>query len=62
MNKVKAAAGILTIFIVTPIWYYLFYQILKSVEASELMWFLFWVYMPIGILSAIIVKVAEATD
>jgi len=33
--------------IVLPIWYYLLYQILIRVDATELMMFLFWVYVPL---------------
>ena len=44
-------AGCLTLLfrflIVLPIWYYLLYQILVRVEATELMMFLFWVYVPL---------------
>lgn len=46
----KVIIAILAIFIVAPIWYYLLYKILVAVNASELMWFLYWIYMPVGIL------------
>lgn len=55
----KIAAGLAGVFVSTPIWYYLFYQILVRVNASELMMFLFWVYVPIGIFIQIVAKVAE---
>lgn len=29
-----------------PIWFYLLYQILVRINASELMFFLFWIYVP----------------
>lgn len=35
--------------IVQPIWYYLLFKILKAVDASDLMWILFWFYIPVGI-------------
>lgn len=37
-----------------PIWYYLLYKILVAVNATDLMMFLFWVYMPVGFVVAII--------
>jgi hypothetical protein len=47
----KAARLILGICVVQPIWLYLLYQILVRVEASELMWFLYWIYLPAAIVS-----------
>lgn len=38
--------------IVTPIWLYLCFKVLQAVQATELMWFLFWVYVPVGILAS----------
>jgi len=50
---------LLTIFIGAPIWYYLLYRILEAVNASELMWFLYWVYVPVALLCGVLSKVAE---
>ena len=47
------------LFIVLPIWYYLLYQILVRVNASELMWFLFWVYVPVSLFVTALMKVVE---
>lgn len=62
MNKAKAIAGILVLFVTTPIWYYLLYKVLEAVNASELMWFLYWIYLPVGILATSLGKLAEAAD
>ena len=56
MKKIAALFGIL---VVTPIWYYLLYQILVRVNASELMFFLYWVYLPAGLLATVIGRLAE---
>lgn len=42
--------GFVAIFVTLPIWFYLLYQILERVNAGELMWFLYWVYVPFTIL------------
>jgi len=57
MKKAKIVSAILTLLIVMPIWYYLLYQILKAINASELLFFLCWVYIPSGILVLIIGKI-----
>jgi hypothetical protein len=56
----KAINAILVLLISAPIWYYLLYQILVRVNASELMFFLYWVYMPVAILASIIGKISES--
>jgi hypothetical protein len=50
----KAVNGIMTILVCLPIWLYLQYKILVLVEATELMWFLFYVYIPAIIITAMI--------
>ena len=47
------------LFLVAPIWYYLLYQILIRVDASELMFFLYWVYVPVALATNAMVKIAE---
>ena len=34
-----------------PIWCYLLYKVLCLVGATELMWFLFWIYVPVGFIT-----------
>ena len=53
----KAIAGFLTILISAPIWYYLLYQILLKVDASELMFFLFWIYVPVALFSNLVARI-----
>jgi len=60
MNAAKTISGILTVFITLPIWYYLFYKILGLVNATELMWFLYWIYLPVGVLVQIINKAVKS--
>ena len=55
----KTAAGMIALFLVMPIWFYLLYKILESVGASELMWFLFWIYIPVNILVNLIARLVE---
>lgn len=40
---------LISFLITAPIWFYLIYQILTAINASELMWFLFWVYVPVSV-------------
>ena len=59
MKAAKVISAILTLLITVPIWVYLIYQIMVRVQASELMWFLFWIYVPAHILANVIFKVAN---
>ena len=52
--------SIVGILVTGPIWYYLLYQILSSVKASDVMWLLYWVYVPVALLMAILKSIAES--
>jgi hypothetical protein len=58
----KAAAQVLSVFVVFPIWFYLLYKILVAVNASEVMWLLYWVYLPVGLLAQVILKLVEKSE
>ena len=60
IKAIKAINAILVLLVSTPIWYYLLYQILVRVDGSELMFFLYWIYIPVGIIATIIGKIAES--
>ena len=59
----KTAIGLISIFITLPIWFWMIYQILVRVDASELMWFLYWVYVPAILLVKVLMRLVskEAT-
>lgn len=50
MTALKIVSGLISVFLTATIWLYLLYQILVRVEASELMWFLYWAYCPFVLL------------
>jgi hypothetical protein len=60
MKAMKLLATMLGLCITLPIWYWLVYQILLRVNASELMWFLYWVYVPVGIFVSVLTKLTES--
>jgi hypothetical protein len=55
----KVVGAMCWVFVVMPIWLYLLYQILERVNASDVMWLLYWVYLPVGLFVAITQKLAE---
>lgn len=59
MNKAKVFAILLAMCISLPIWFYLLYKILEAVQASELMWFLYWVYLPVNIFINLVLKLSS---
>ena len=59
MKALVIIIGILSIFVILPIQFYLQYQILERVNATQLMWFLFWVNLPTVILMQVVTKIAE---
>lgn len=59
MKAAVVIASILGLFIQLPIWYYILYKTLQSTNASELTWFLFWVYVPVGLFVSVVSKLAS---
>ena len=59
IKKSKILAGALAIFVVLPIWLYLLYYILSAVQASQLAWFLYWVYVPVALFVSFVTKLTE---
>lgn len=60
MKISKFISAFLWLFI--PIWYYLTYKILESINANELMWFLYWAYVPVGIICGVILNISDESD
>jgi len=42
-----------------PFNFYLLYKILEHIRATELMWFLYWMLVPLAVAFAILSKLAE---
>jgi hypothetical protein len=59
MSGLKKVGIVLAVFVTTPIWYFLLYRILTAINATELMWFLYWAYLPVGIIVQLISKIVE---
>jgi len=63
-NKMKNGfilfAGMLATFLGLPMWFYLLYKILEAVNASDLMWFIFWCYIPVTVIISIAGRIAES--
>lgn len=51
MKALRVLTGLIALFVTMPIWYYLIYTLLKAANVDRLVWFLFWVYMPVNILT-----------
>lgn len=62
MNKTKLISALLVMFITAPIWFYLLHWVLTKTGAGELQFFLFWIYVPVGILGHILGAIAAAND
>lgn len=60
MKTASLIAGLMALFVTLPIWFYLMYYLLVAVTASDLAFFLFWVYVPITVFIHVIAKIAES--
>jgi hypothetical protein len=59
MKKAKTIGVLLSLFVTLPIWFYLLHSVLTYIGATDLEWFLYWVYVPVGILCTVIAKITE---
>jgi len=59
MEKGKAIQALLAIFVVMPIWFYLLYKLLELSGATDVMWLLYWVYVPVGLFTSALAKITE---
>lgn len=60
MSKGEVVGALLTLFIALPIWLFLLYSILSAVHPDRLVWFLYWVYVPVQIIIGIIQGVVKS--
>lgn len=50
MKTAQLLRGALVTLIAAPIWFYVLYQILTAIHATDVTWLLFWVYVPVDVL------------
>lgn len=62
MKGLQVVGGILALCVTMPIWFFLLYRILDAVNASELTWFLYWIYLPTTVFVGTISKLTEGTE
>lgn len=62
MKAMKVISTLIALFVSMPIWYYLMYKILTLVQATELMWFLYWIYLPFGLFASLLAKLVEVLE
>jgi hypothetical protein len=62
MKGLKIFAGIASLCVTAPIWYFLVYTMLNAAHPDRLVWFLFWVYVPLAILLGILQVVISANE
>lgn len=56
----RTISGLIAVFVSMPIWFYLLYKVLHAVGASDLMWFLYWIYVPASLFAQVLLRIAEA--
>jgi hypothetical protein len=49
----KSAARVFNCIIIVPIWYFLMYTVLTAIHPDRLVWFLFWVYVPLRLIAGL---------
>lgn len=60
--NLKAVMGIISLFVTLPIMFYLQYKVFTLVGATEVMWLLYWVQLPLIVLLQIVTKLLESGE
>lgn len=47
----KVITSLVVVFITLPIWFYTLFWVLTKLNTPDLIWFLFWVYVPFSLFS-----------
>ena len=61
-KKIVLIYGFISILILLPIWLYLMYFLLKNSPADRLVWFLFWLYVPLSIITGVLAAIMKGAD
>jgi hypothetical protein len=62
MDKVNILSTLISVFVLHPIWFYLVWWLLKTNNAGELQFFLFWLYVPLNIFLGIVAGIISANN
>ena len=62
IHKTKTIAALVSFFVVFPIWLYLIHYLLAAVEASQLAWFLYCLYVPAALVSGIVTRIVLVNE
>ena len=59
-QKIGCLGATLYCCVVGPIWFYLLYRILEAAGASNVMWLLFWIYVPASFVMGVLARTLES--
>ena len=62
MVGLKILSVVLGTFVLLPLWFLFLYKLLVHVNATETLWFIYWVYMPIAFVVQFNIKLAEVFE
>lgn len=62
MSPYRRMQGVFHFFVSLPIWFYLLHTLLSASHVDRLVWFLFWIYVPVGFVTAIFGAAADSED
>ena len=60
--KWKLISLVITLCFNLPIWFFILYSLMKSTNQDRLVWFLFIAYIPISIITQVVLEIAKRGD
>lgn len=62
MKGLKFFVGLMGLCVTLPIWLFLVYTMLCAIHPDRLVWFFFWTYLVVHVLTSVLVGVAGAVN
>lgn len=61
-QAVGCIGAVITLLLSLPLWYALLFGILIRIEAPNWMWICYWLYLPAGVITTGVTKLAESWE
>lgn len=62
VTKLTIISSILFVFLSLPLWMYVLYWILHTINAPTHVWFAFWIYVPVTTIMAVISRIVNTSN
>jgi hypothetical protein len=59
---IKSLVLVGTVLLTLPVWFFLLYSLLTAIHPDRLVWFMFWLYIPLRFSLEILAAIVQASE